>query len=50
MARLMGEPVSLKTSSGRAKDVIEVPKFEIDCPVKNFQKSQLIGLFIEVLA
>jgi hypothetical protein len=33
------EPVSLKTMSGRANCVTELPKFEIVSPTKNFQKS-----------
>src|SRR6185503_20619412 len=33
------EPVSLKTSSGNANCVIELPKLEIVSPVQNFQKS-----------
>ena len=31
----------MKTSSGRAKPVKELPSFEIVCPVQNFQKSLL---------
>src|SRR5712691_916410 len=39
MARLIGEWVSWKTSSGSAKPEKELPSTEIVCPVKNFQKS-----------
>ncbi len=39
MARLIGEWVSWKTSSGSAKPENELPSTEIVCPVKNFQKS-----------
>jgi len=42
MARFSAEPVSLKTSSGKAKLVNEVPRFEIVWPVQNFQNSTRI--------
>src|SRR5262245_8018595 len=38
-ARLIAEPVSLKTRSGRAKAVSELPSAEIACPAQNSQKS-----------
>src|SRR5260370_1748742 len=41
MPRLGAEPVSRKTSSGSAKSVTELPRFEMVCPVQNFQKSAL---------
>src|SRR6185503_20507695 len=37
------DPVSLKTSSGSANCVIELPKLEIVSPVQNFQKSERIA-------
>src|SRR5258708_33378088 len=41
MPRLRAEPVSRKTSSGSAKSVTELPRFEMVCPVQHFQKSAL---------
>ena len=41
IARLSAEPVSLKTSNGRANWVNEVPRFEIVWPTQNFQNSLL---------
>src|SRR5437016_2606238 len=41
-ARLRAEPVSLKTRSGRAKAVNELPRLEIVSPVQNFQNSNLV--------
>ena len=41
MPRFSAEPVSLYTSSGNAKSVIELPRFEMVCPVQYFQKSLL---------
>jgi hypothetical protein len=38
-ARLKAEPVSLKTSNGRANTVKELPRLETVCPTRNFQKS-----------
>jgi len=39
MARLIGECVSWKTSSGSANPEKALPRTEMVCPVKNFQKS-----------
>jgi hypothetical protein len=39
MPRLMGEPVSLNTSSGRAKKVKELPRLEMVWPSQKRPKS-----------
>src|SRR5215467_5303648 len=50
MPRSRAEPVSLKTSSGSANRVIELPRFEIVWPAQNFQKSALSRRAGEMLA
>ncbi len=39
--RFSAECVNLNTSSGSAKPVNELPRFEIVWPLQNFQKSRL---------